>query len=208
MDAAQGTKSLTCVPLPWCTSQSKIRTCVATPTKVKCQWCPDAAVQHNGSRAGRALGGLQPANLLTCYKQTCEPATCACPPLQATPMPALFNTTGGACKQTHHAWGALRLPTFCRPCARCAWRAASAALFSRQKPICSTAVAWCPGGRQIEKALAASGCWLPPALPLLLPALPPPTPPLPLLLPAGPLLLATRASISATAVQAALRASV
>ena len=56
--------------------------------------------------------------------------------------------------------------TLRRPCARCACRAASAALLSRQKPIWSPGVAWCPGGRHTLKPTvgsAAAAAWPPPA---------------------------------------------
>lgn len=114
-------------------------------------------------------------------------------------------------RRGHASWGGR--PTLRRPCARCACRAASAALFSRQNPIWSLGVAWCPGGRQMLKptggAFAVPGrcpepgccpsrCSMAP-LPLLSPPLLRP------LLPRGA--AETTASTSATAAHAARMAS-
>ncbi len=44
------------------------------------------------------------------------------------------------------------MPTRCRPCARCACRAAMAALPRKQNPIGMLGVQWCPGGRQMANA--------------------------------------------------------
>ena len=47
------------------------------------------------------------------------------------------------------------MATRCRPCTSSAWRAATATLLKKQKPIAWSRVAWWPGGRTAQKALLA-----------------------------------------------------
>ena len=49
-----------------------------------------------------------------------------------------------------------RISTRAAPCADAAWRAATAALPKKQKPIAREGSAWWPGGRSAEKPVAAS----------------------------------------------------
>ena len=48
------------------------------------------------------------------------------------------------------------MATRCRPRTSSAWRAAIATLLKKQKPMAWSRVAWCPGGRTAQKAVATS----------------------------------------------------